>query len=234
MTKSDTESELVFVYGTLRRGASNAFRMEGAEFVACGEIAGMLFRVSWYPGLVLGPDAGRVAGDLFRLSPAKLRELDEYEGLAADEVEGSEYRRVRTAVLALDGSGRSWEAWVWEWTGPVDRDKIIASGDWMDVERPRQAPWFTVIAGMCLLAFPVCLFMAVDMGSHRSLMESLMAGMANLGAVLAPFAAMFAVYLAGGRRERGKGIRAMIFACAFAAGILNIAGAILWFMNAGS
>ncbi|MEO8614231.1 MAG: gamma-glutamylcyclotransferase family protein, partial [Luteolibacter sp.] len=44
---------MVFVYGTLRRGGSNHFRMDGAEFITAGRIAGRMYKIDWYPGLVL-------------------------------------------------------------------------------------------------------------------------------------------------------------------------------------
>ena len=39
--------ELLFVYGTLRRGASNAARMEGAEYVRAGRVRGRMYVVDW-------------------------------------------------------------------------------------------------------------------------------------------------------------------------------------------
>lgn len=231
MTKSDTGSELVFVYGTLRRGASNAHRMEGAEFVARGEVAGSLHRISWYPGLVLSLRGGRVTGDLFRVDAELLRKLDEYEGLPAGEVAGSEYRRVKTVVLDLDGSGRSWEAWVWEWIGPVEPGMLVKSGDWLDVERPRQPPWFTAIAGACLLAFPVCLMKADDPMVHRSMTDKLTAVSYGLAAALAPFAAMAAAYLAGRRRERYPRTGSVVFCVAILAGVFVILGVLASFVS---
>lgn len=134
MTKSDTGPELVFVYGTLRRGGSNAFRMNGAEFVGRGRIEGRLHVISWYPGLVPGRGSGWVSGDLFRVEAAHLAALDAFEGISAGEVEGAEYRRVTVPVL-LEGAlfEESVEAWVYEWTGPVDEERWIPSGDWLTV-----------------------------------------------------------------------------------------------------
>ena len=136
MTKSDTGSDLVFVYGTLRRGGSNAFRMDGAEFVGAGKAGGALYVISWYPGLVLDPEAGQVRGEVFRVGPEQLAALDEFEGLAAGEMEGSEYRRVKTEVILLVEPFGSLDAWVWEWKGPFDPSRMIPSGNWQDVELP--------------------------------------------------------------------------------------------------
>ena len=135
--KSDTGPELVFVYGTLRRGGSNAFRMEGAEFVGEGFVRGELYAISWYPGLVLDDHGGEVKGDVFRVGSDLLRALDDFEGLSAGEIEGSEYRRLE-ARLFLDGvaTGEIVRGWVYEWIGPVADEMRINSGDWMEFENP--------------------------------------------------------------------------------------------------
>ena len=151
--KSDTGSELVFVYGTLRRGGSNAFRMDGAEFVGQGRVEGKLYAISWYPGLVLGRDMGWVTGEVYRVTPQQLRALDEFEGISANEMEGAEYRRVG-ADVTLDGMpyDDTLHCNAFEWKGPVSEESRIASGDWLEVIEPRPRPVFTTLC----LAFAVC------------------------------------------------------------------------------
>lgn len=114
---------LVFVYGTLRRGGSNHVRMAGARFIAAATVRGRLYRIEWYPGLVLDAAAGEVKGELFAVEPWQMAGLDDYEG--------DEYRRVRTTVATADGAPLT--AWVWEWLGPVDEAQRIAGGDWVKV-----------------------------------------------------------------------------------------------------
>lgn len=114
------KAERVFVYGTLRRGGSNHFRMEKAEFVTMGTVKGRLYRIDWYPGLVLDALADGIVGEIYQMSPAVLEELDRFEG--------AEYRRLQTQVRLADGPTVS--AWIWEWIGPVDESKRISSGDW--------------------------------------------------------------------------------------------------------
>ena len=141
---SEPESgDLVFVYGTLRRGGSNAFRMDGAEFVGPATVAGNLYRISWYPGLVLDDD-GRVTGEIYRVGAEQLRALDEFEGLAAGEIEGSEYRRVR--VEANAGDHEVMEVWVYEWKGAFNEDERIQSGDWLAGESRTRWPMFTILS----------------------------------------------------------------------------------------
>ena len=114
-------SELVFVYGTLRGGASNAWRMDRGRLVAAGVVRGRLFRVTWYPALVLDPAAGAVRGEVYDVSPELLAELDRFEG--------DEYRRLR-ALVTLAG-GTEVEAWLWEWRLPVEGLAEVAGGNWL-------------------------------------------------------------------------------------------------------
>jgi gamma-glutamylcyclotransferase (GGCT)/AIG2-like uncharacterized protein YtfP len=111
----------VFVYGTLRRGGSNHFRMDGAGFVAAGTVRGRLYQIDWYPGLVLDESAGDVLGEVYQVSDALLEKLDEFEG--------AEYRRSQTQVRLPDGE--SVRVRVWEWLGPVDETRRITGGDWL-------------------------------------------------------------------------------------------------------
>ena len=113
----------VFVYGTLRRGGSNHFRMEKAEFVTAGTVKGRLYQIDWYPGLVLDETAGNVSGEVYQVSGTLFAELDAFEG--------AEYRRIRVEV-ACGGDHRSpLSVWVWEWLGPVDVGRRITSGNWL-------------------------------------------------------------------------------------------------------
>lgn len=124
--------ELVFVYGTLRRGGSNHFRMAGAEFITAGTIAGRMYRINWYPGLVLDEAGGEIHGEVYAASPERLAALDLFEGISADEMDGSEYRRVQTTVVGQDS--RLLNAWVWEWLGMVDESQRLTDGDWLKQE----------------------------------------------------------------------------------------------------
>ena len=121
----------VFVYGTLRRGGSNHFRMAGADFLGEGKISGRMYQIEWYPALVCGGSRW-VKGELYRLSDSTLGELDIFEGIHIDPLEVREYRRVRTMVT-LSGGGRE-EAWVWEWAGDVSHGRELEGEDWLAYE----------------------------------------------------------------------------------------------------
>ncbi len=122
----------IFVYGSLRPGSGHPMAAWlAAHAVAEGraQVAGRLYRVSWYPALVIaGATAGeRVQGELFRLpAPALLAELDAYE-----EVRGQpddEYRRERVTVWR---DGRPAEAWAWVWQREVGGLLRVPGGDWL-------------------------------------------------------------------------------------------------------
>jgi len=120
---------LVFVYGTLRKGGSNHFRMEETEFVADGTVSGRLYAIDWYPGLILDPAGDPIIGEVYAVGTARLKALDEFEGVSANEFQNSEYRRVKTMFLPREGD--PFEAWVWEWLGPVNEGTRIPHGDWL-------------------------------------------------------------------------------------------------------
>lgn len=120
----------VFVYGTLRRGASNHFRMAGAEFVCAGSVAGKLYQIDWFPGLILDAAGDPIRGEVFEVGPDLLAALDTFEGVSADESQ-SEYRRVTTVVVPAHGN-EALSADVWEWLGEVDESKRMKGGDWLE------------------------------------------------------------------------------------------------------
>lgn len=124
--------QLVFVYGTLRRGGSNHFRMAGADFITTGTITGRMYRIDWYPGLVLDEAGDEIRGEVYSVTPEQLSALDVFEGLSAGEIQGSEYRRSETTVVCKDS--RTLTAWVWEWIGIVDESQRLSNGDWLNEE----------------------------------------------------------------------------------------------------
>lgn len=127
----EAEPELVFVYGTLRRGASNHWRMEGAECLGMASVRGQLYRIDWYPGLVLDPGGERVLGEVYQVAPELLANLDAFEGATGGR--DDEYRRLIVQARWVAGN-RCEYAWAWEYTGPVDPAKRIDPGDWFERE----------------------------------------------------------------------------------------------------
>jgi gamma-glutamylcyclotransferase (GGCT)/AIG2-like uncharacterized protein YtfP len=121
----------VFVYGTLRKGGSNHFRMAGVDFVGEGKISGRMYKMDWYPALVCGGETS-VNGELYRVSDEVLRHLDFFEGITPDASEPREYRRVKTLVSLNNGASE--EAWVWEWAGELGSALALDGDDWLAYE----------------------------------------------------------------------------------------------------
>lgn len=204
MASPNPPAQLVFVYGTLRKGASNYLSMKGAERMGQAVIRGRLWKIGWVPVLEIDPLAKTlVRGDVFRVKDFPREAFYEYEGLAAGAVEGRDCRLIKTMVYSTPVSRQGWKVRLWEWTGPLDQAERVNSGDWLDVECPRSAPLFTLIAGACALALPACLVATVvARGDLRSALE--------ITGFLAPVPGWVAIHLAGRRREQGDLLRSVV------------------------
>ena len=120
-------SDLLFVYGALRKGASNNWRMEGACCLGSAEVLGILVKIDWYPGLVLKGDT-RVKGEVYEVGADLLKKLDKFEGIGSqDEVE-AEYHRIRIDVSLREEPTK---AWVYEWLKGIKDYEVVHSGDWL-------------------------------------------------------------------------------------------------------
>ncbi|ACL72410.1 gamma-glutamylcyclotransferase family protein [Thioalkalivibrio sulfidiphilus] len=124
--------EYLFVYGTLMgetpdAGVNRVLR-QYCEDAGEGWVPGRLYRLGWYPGLVLeaGSRARRVPGRLLKLkAPARCWPvLDAYEGYRPEAPAHGEYRRCRVRVERVSG-GRSLLAWVYVYQGPLSRGEPI-------------------------------------------------------------------------------------------------------------
>lgn len=124
---STYRTDLLFVYGTLRRAARNPFANQlhrTSTFVGDATLPGRLYRVSWYPAAVHDPTADTfVAGEVFRLhDPARLlADLDDYE-----DVPSGLYVRQALPVTLL---GQTLTAWVYLYNQPTAGLPRIVLGD---------------------------------------------------------------------------------------------------------
>lgn len=114
----------LFVYGSLRRNRSGASHplLVGADHLGDATVQGTLYRVSWYPGLVLTGD-GRVHGEVFALPPERAAAMI----AALDEYEGTQYARDVAVVQLADGG--TVPSSVYTYRGPTVGLPTIASGD---------------------------------------------------------------------------------------------------------
>lgn len=118
----------VFVYGTLRRGDDNdiTLRLPPPVFVAEARVAGTLYHLGGYPGLVLG-GSGWVVGEVYAITEALERDLDALEAVYPQQSDEYVKREIPVAV-----AGRSLNCLVYE-INPryVASAPQIASGDWV-------------------------------------------------------------------------------------------------------
>jgi len=125
--------DLLFVYGTLRRGFclhSNLTRL-GASFRGEAKVAGELFDLGVYPGARPADEERKwVCGELFHLRKPEhdLAFLDEVEGFDPHAPLGGEFVRARAEVILDDGTPH--RAWIY-WLSPkAPATRRIASGDY--------------------------------------------------------------------------------------------------------
>jgi gamma-glutamylcyclotransferase (GGCT)/AIG2-like uncharacterized protein YtfP len=120
--------DLVFVYGSLRRGETADLSMRsGSEFIGEDTINGKLYGVSWFPGVKdvnttgFDPSCPVVHGEVYRLKDKGLiRHLDAYEGYP------DLYDRVQVET------GNSRFVWVYTYNYSVADNQRVMSGDWLN------------------------------------------------------------------------------------------------------
>jgi len=121
---------LVFVYGSLRRGAFAHGRLRPAALrLGSASVAGCLYDLGPYPAArPARRPADRVQGELYRLTrPHALAALDRYEGCDPQHPQRGEYRREQVAARL---AGRCVTAWVYWHNGPLRGARRVPSGRW--------------------------------------------------------------------------------------------------------
>ncbi len=126
-----SEHQYIFVYGTLKRSVANpmgAMMRSHATYVAEAIIAGRIYDLGPYPGLVLEDCGTAVYGELYEIQRpnALLALLDAYEGCAEDDPMPHEFVRVEATVRDTDGI--DYRAWVYVYQGQVDAGWVLPSG----------------------------------------------------------------------------------------------------------
>lgn len=128
MTAGNTD-RFVAVYGTLRRGDDNDItRMFPApSFVSEARLAGVMYHLGAYPGVVLG-GTGQVVAEVYRIGAALERQLDELEAVYPQQSDEYAKRYVRVTTL----QGETLECIVYEINPQYVRGAAaIPSGDWV-------------------------------------------------------------------------------------------------------
>lgn len=124
----------LFVYGTLRRACptgAHKIYLAGAQFIDTAKVQGNLYRVSYYPGLVLNTAAGPVMGEVYKLeSAAQLLALDTYEECTFPALPAQEYQRVMLPLIT--DKGIKINAWIYAYQRRCEHLELIGSGDFLN------------------------------------------------------------------------------------------------------
>ncbi len=114
-------TDLLFVYGTLMKGFRLHGLLEGrTEYVVAGQVSGRLLDLGAYPAAVRDAD-GAVSGEVYRVTESSL-------WIALDSAEGPQYHREQVSVRTA--GGRAAPAFIYWYTGPLDRGIPIPGGDY--------------------------------------------------------------------------------------------------------
>lgn len=124
------KGDLLFVYGTLRKGASSDLsRDERAEYVGEDTIRGRLYALGSFPGVKYAGDSDSlVRGDVFRILDDELvKRLDVYEG----------YPDMYGQVTTETHDRR--QVYVYTYNYETDEKDYIESGNWLEYRQNLQS-----------------------------------------------------------------------------------------------
>lgn len=126
-----SDKQYLFVYGTLKRCVANpmgTMMRTHANYVAEGIIAGRLYDLGPFPGLVIADSGTAVYGEIYEvLHPnALLSLLDAYQGCEQGDPGPHDYNRVEATVRDTDGI--DYRAWVYVYQNQVDPSWHVPSG----------------------------------------------------------------------------------------------------------
>ena len=124
----------IFVYGSLRSGFHHpAYEYISKNFhlISAGKVNGYLYDMGNYPAAIPTEDEAYIIGELYQLNEDSdfswaISQLDDYEGVLPEEDEVALYARHITTVYFNDSEAKAWIYW---YTGAIDAQPVIASGD---------------------------------------------------------------------------------------------------------
>jgi gamma-glutamylcyclotransferase (GGCT)/AIG2-like uncharacterized protein YtfP len=122
------QAQLVFVYGTLRRGDDNDITLlaPAPQFIGDASIAGTMYHLGAYPGVRLG-GSGRIVGEVYSVTKQLKKKLDAIE--SEYPAQRDEYAK-RTIQVQVLGAMR--DCFVYEINPAyIEGKPVIASGDWV-------------------------------------------------------------------------------------------------------
>ncbi|MFY8025579.1 MAG: gamma-glutamylcyclotransferase family protein [Sediminibacterium sp.] len=124
----------LFVYGSLRSGFNNpAYAYISKYFTLVGHafVKGKLYQLPQFPAGVPSDENHLISGELYSIKvPSEcswaFAQLDDYEGVQAEEGQVPLYKRVLTTVQI---EGREEQAWIYWYNGSVENGVFIEGGD---------------------------------------------------------------------------------------------------------
>ena len=123
--------QLVFIYGSLRRGSERAMSITfpDARFIAEATVCGSLYDFGPYPGLILDGSTSIVTGEVYEVDDALLKQLDDFEA-------SSNYYR-KSVEISFGGDKSC--GWTYE-PDPEFHTLLtpIPSGDWIEYSRTKR------------------------------------------------------------------------------------------------
>ena len=135
-------THLIFVYGTLMSTATGSYGasargrlVSASKPVGWGTVAGKLYDLGAYPGLVVDAradcDRSLVRGEIRALGDpeAVWPWLDRYEGIAGGDRAVDDYRR-EVRYVRPDGQRDEVAAWLYVYQGPLVGARLVAEGFW--------------------------------------------------------------------------------------------------------
>jgi len=135
----------LFVYGSLRSGFRNpVYEYLTKYFHLLGEavVKGKLYDLGNYPAAAATEEEKFISGELYTINNPKefswaIGQLDDYEGLNAEEGEQALYKREE--VVAYQ-QGEAYTAWIYWFNGDLTGKPEIQSGDLLQYLQQKNKP----------------------------------------------------------------------------------------------
>lgn len=127
------ETDLIFVYGTLKRNLRHPEHERlffNTAYIGEAFAFGELFRIDWYPGFIPGIDESRkVFGEVYRMKQPTLmlKHLDQYEGVRSLPGSDDEYERSVISVFLTKDQLKK-EAFVYCYKWSIESANLIPTG----------------------------------------------------------------------------------------------------------
>jgi gamma-glutamylcyclotransferase (GGCT)/AIG2-like uncharacterized protein YtfP len=116
-------TNLVAVYGSLRKGLHNHKSLGDSELIGEGVVKGFgMYSLGSYPALSRHGEKTPVVVEVYEVNPVTMSRLDNLEGFP-------EYYTRKLCPVSINGE--SIPAWVYYMDRPLE-DEFVKSGDWVE------------------------------------------------------------------------------------------------------